>query len=249
MKKRLNGSLCDTQKARRLYNYNNGKPFKAVDYIEETLYQNKAGVYFIHAIGGPETLHAKMVGALPARGENLIAMTDREAKIWGKKRMDSASYKKIFSPDEAALVKLSMDVPKYIADKMDKIRSYTSESRGELVSRLIDEQPVKDPLQTAKDTCGFLEGLYEKDNLRPSEAKALNKAKEAIKTCSRTNLTPAVMAVYDAIIAFGIINMDQPRISAFFNEYKSILGEDAFPEGNRKTGQKKAEQEDTEKAR
>ena len=102
MKKVINGRLYNTDTATCLggYSFSSTRDFR---YIEEYLYRTKRGSYFLHGEGGPLTKYREQVGQNEwGYGEDILPLTEEEAREWAEVHMDGDEYIDAFgAPEEA----------------------------------------------------------------------------------------------------------------------------------------------------
>lgn len=92
MKKVINGSLYNTETARKLGNWDNGE-YGSFGYCEETLYRTKSGKYFIHGEGGANSRYSRQTGSNSwSGGEKIITCTYDEAREWAEEHLDGDDY-------------------------------------------------------------------------------------------------------------------------------------------------------------
>lgn len=139
MKKIINGKSLNTATAKLLgsWSYSNRSDFA---FCSEDLYRNNRGTYFLHGEGGPMSPYTRSEGQNSWSGdEQLIPMTEDEAKAWAEEKLDTEDYERAFGEAEEAApepsrtrVQVSLD-----NDLFDRFKAY-SESEGIPMSRLLD---------------------------------------------------------------------------------------------------------------
>ena len=68
MKKVINGKLYDTETAKFLGDFDNGKFTNDFSYLYEGLYQKRTGEHFLHCVGGElTTYHGSLIKPLTKR--------------------------------------------------------------------------------------------------------------------------------------------------------------------------------------
>lgn len=101
MKKIINGKKYDTDTAREMGHWDNGRLYSDFGYMEETLYLKKTGEYFLHGEGGPATKYADyLCENTTSYGEAIIPLDEDEAKSWAEQRLDCDNYERIFGEVE-----------------------------------------------------------------------------------------------------------------------------------------------------
>lgn len=100
MKKIINKKLYNTETAKDLGFWNNGRSCCDSSYMEETLYQKKTGEFFLYGYGGALTGYAKRVGTSQSEGEKITPLSVDEAKEWAEEHLDADDYLDIFEDTE-----------------------------------------------------------------------------------------------------------------------------------------------------
>ena len=100
MKKIINGKKYDTETSTRCGGYKYGL-VGDFNHEEETLYRKKNGEFFLHGEGGACTKYAKCCEPNSfTGGENIIPMTEEDAKKWGETYLNYDEYVGIFGEPE-----------------------------------------------------------------------------------------------------------------------------------------------------
>ena len=101
MKKIINGKLYDTETAKFLANYDNGKGYSNFGWVTECLYRKKTGEFFLHGQGGAASKYAKSVGLNSwEEGERIMPLSYDEARKWAEDSLDADEYMDIFGAPE-----------------------------------------------------------------------------------------------------------------------------------------------------
>lgn len=101
MKKIINGKLYNTETAKEVASYHDGKSWRDFSHIEETLYRKKTGEYFLHGEGGPSTCYSHRCSDNTwGCGEVIKPFTEAEAKKWAERNLDADEYIEIFGEVE-----------------------------------------------------------------------------------------------------------------------------------------------------
>ena len=96
MKKIINGKMYNTDTAKQIAYWDNGLGFNDFNWKEEAVFRKKTGEYFIFGAGGPMTGYADRVGNMWASGEDIIPVSESEAKAWCERRLNADEYCRIF---------------------------------------------------------------------------------------------------------------------------------------------------------
>lgn len=100
MKKIIGGKLYNTETAKKLGFWNNGRSCCDFSYMEEALYQKKTGEFFLYGYGGALTGYAKRTGDSRGEGEKITPLSVDEAKEWAEDHLDADEYLDIFGGNE-----------------------------------------------------------------------------------------------------------------------------------------------------
>lgn len=101
MKKIINGRKYDTETAQRIGYRSNGGGWRDFSHVEESLYRKRTGEFFIHGEGGPMTGYARSTGQNSwSGGEDIIPLTEQEAREWVERYLDADQYEEIFGEVE-----------------------------------------------------------------------------------------------------------------------------------------------------
>ncbi len=139
MKKNINNRRYDTDTARLVAEWSDSR-YSVTDfnYSEEELYCKKTGEYFLHGRGGARTRYARSVGQnVWSGGEDIIPLTQEEARQWAEECMDTEDYDAEFGTppesDDDSLAVLSVCMPVAIADKIRAQAKAAGVSISELI--------------------------------------------------------------------------------------------------------------------
>ena len=131
MKKVINGTLCDTDTAKKLGedSYSNPGDFQ---YWVETLYRTKSGKYFLHGEGGAMTKYAVCVSQNEwSSGEKIIPLDLDSAQRWAEEHLDGDAYIAAFGePEERTTVMISAATKAKLSD----IKAKTGKSFGDIIA-------------------------------------------------------------------------------------------------------------------
>lgn len=99
MKKIINGKKYDTDTAKCLLTWSNGRT--GFSYCSETLYQKKTGEFFLFGKGGPMSRYATPCGDNCTSGsEQIRPFTEQQARNWTENLFDADDYETIFGEVE-----------------------------------------------------------------------------------------------------------------------------------------------------
>ncbi len=138
MKKIINGSIYSTETARKIgaFEHSNRSSF---DYFIETLYQTRAGKYFLHGEGHASSRYARRITYNEfAPGEEIIPFTAEEAKGWAEDGLDPDLYIAEFGePEEASDEKkvISASIASDVYNALQREKANTHKPMGELIEQ------------------------------------------------------------------------------------------------------------------
>lgn len=99
MKKIINGKLYNTETAKMLADWWNGR--SGFDRADEELYLKRTGEYFLYGQGGPMSRYAKSISYSEwSGGEKITPLTEEGAKKWALNHLDADEYMEIFGEVE-----------------------------------------------------------------------------------------------------------------------------------------------------
>lgn len=100
MKRIINGRKYDTNTAKEIDSYSNGRYQSDFRYFEETLYQKHTKEFFLYGLGGPLSKYAEHCGQGWTGGENIIPLSLDEAKEWVETNSSVKIYETLFGEVE-----------------------------------------------------------------------------------------------------------------------------------------------------
>lgn len=99
MRKIINGRMYDTETAQFLAEWEAHK--HNFNWVRERLYRKKTGEYFLHGEGGPASCWGQQVDNNSyTGGEDIVPMSEANARAWAEKHLDADTYIQIFGPVE-----------------------------------------------------------------------------------------------------------------------------------------------------
>ncbi len=100
MKKIIRGRLYDTDTAKLIGSWNNGFDFSNFHHCEEYLFLKRNGEYFLNGSGGAMSKYSESRGDYFCGGEDIIPMTEQEAKEWAEEHLKADVYLEFFNAEE-----------------------------------------------------------------------------------------------------------------------------------------------------
>ena len=141
MKKVIDGSLYNTETAKRLGVWENMADYNNFGYCSEELYQTKSGKYFLYGEGQGLSKYATIRGNSSGYGEHIEPLTSAEAAEWAEKNLDADEYIKLFGePEEATDNKdfLNLSIPTSTKRKLEKMRAETGKSISQIITEIVE---------------------------------------------------------------------------------------------------------------
>lgn len=97
MKKIINNKVYDTDTAKRVGSWDNGRDYGDFSAVEETLYQKKTGEFFLHGWGGANTQYAEPAGTnWWSSGARIMPLSFAEAREWAEKHLSAEAFEGTF---------------------------------------------------------------------------------------------------------------------------------------------------------
>ena len=101
MKKIINGKMYNTETAKEVGSWDNGRYHSDFHYVGETLYKKKTGEFFIFGEGGAASGYAERCGGnSTCFGEDIIPLSLQAAKEWVERKLDADTYEELFGEVE-----------------------------------------------------------------------------------------------------------------------------------------------------
>lgn len=140
MKKVIKNKLYDTEKAKRLGEYEPNPYHSDFRWFCETLYQKRTGEFFLHGEGNAASRYSKSCGQNEWCGdERIVPLTYEEAQSWAEKHLDGDDYIKIFGEPEESdeAERLNLRVSATTAAKIRQEAAKANLTIGEYIDRII----------------------------------------------------------------------------------------------------------------
>ena len=102
MKKVIEGKLYNTETADSLAEWGNGLCYTDFNFLSETLYRTKKGKFYLHGCGGARTRYSEAYGNCRGEGEDIVPLSEAEARKWVEEKFDGDKYIEIFGQPEEA---------------------------------------------------------------------------------------------------------------------------------------------------
>lgn len=97
MKKIINGKVYDTESAKLIGEWDNGRYGRDFGMCTEDLYQKRTGEFFLHGCGGPMSKYAVSHGDNDwSGGEKVIPLSYDAAREWSESHLPAEEYEAIF---------------------------------------------------------------------------------------------------------------------------------------------------------
>ena len=100
MKKIINGKVYDTNSAKRVGDWDNGR-YGEFSYCSEELYRKRTGEFFLYGEGGAQSKYSKSCGNNSWSGsEMIIPLSYEAAQKWAEEHLGGDAYESIFGEVE-----------------------------------------------------------------------------------------------------------------------------------------------------
>lgn len=97
MKKIINGKKYDTDTAKLIGSYSNGRTGNDLSYVYEELYRKKTGEYFLYGEGGPwSDYYVKIDNSNYSGSCRITPMTNDEAEKWALEHLEVDEFEAAF---------------------------------------------------------------------------------------------------------------------------------------------------------
>lgn len=148
MKKRIDGLIYDTAKAREVITYSDF-PKSSNEHIEETLYRKRTGEFFLYGKGNANSGYATYnnMGGGYEPGERIIPLTFDDAKLWYKRNLNNneydfsdEQYENLFiAKDKSKQKKVvaSISISVLAKQELERLASIQRKTQSEIVENLI----------------------------------------------------------------------------------------------------------------
>lgn len=138
MKKVINKKVYDTDKAKKIGDWDNGLYGNDINACAEALYRTKSGAYFLHGSGGANTKYATVTGSSWGSGEKIIPLDEDTAKEWAGKHLPAEAFGSAFehipkSKCVSAILKADQ------LEKLDRLRRETGKTISAIISDAVDQ--------------------------------------------------------------------------------------------------------------
>ncbi len=137
MKKIIKNRVYDTSTAKKIGEFSNGLSYSDFDYLRETLYRKKTGEYFLYGVGGARTWAAYQSGDMWGAGEQIQAISLKEAQEWAEKYLTADEYLAEFEPNSDEEINIRIRVDSETNKKIEEKAEKEGLSKSEVVRRAI----------------------------------------------------------------------------------------------------------------
>lgn len=140
MKKVINGKRYNTESAQYCGSRESGCSGD-LDYVYEALYQKRTGEFFLYGEGGARSKYAEEISMNSwSGGEQIIPLTDDEAREWAEKYLGAEDYEKLFTvaEEEDAGKKIqSFSISGDVIAKLTRLSRAHGMSRSQIIEELV----------------------------------------------------------------------------------------------------------------
>ncbi|MBQ1195338.1 MAG: hypothetical protein IIX44_03760 [Clostridia bacterium] len=99
MKMIINGKKYDTETATAVGMWDNER-YGDFTHCREELHRKRTGEYFLYGQGGPMSKYSRSNGNTTSGADDIIPLTEAEARAWAEKKLSADEYEKIFGEVE-----------------------------------------------------------------------------------------------------------------------------------------------------
>ena len=100
MRKIIKGKKYDIDTAKEIGHFWNGLASSDFSHCSEWLYRKKTGEFFLHGRGGAMSKYSVSYGETSSGGEDIIPLSEKEAKFWVEQNCDVEVYENLFGACE-----------------------------------------------------------------------------------------------------------------------------------------------------
>lgn len=137
MKKVIEGSLYNTETAKRLLDWDNRR-YGSLDFCSEVLYRTKSGKYFLHCEGGAMSKYARRCGDNQwSGGEMIVSMTEPAAREWAEETFSGSEYLSVFSAVDEDLHTVAVSDQCYA--RLKALKDLTGKTFAQLVEAAVNQ--------------------------------------------------------------------------------------------------------------
>lgn len=143
MKKIINNKRYDTEKAKKVAEYDSDAARSDFNYYHEDLYQKRTGEFFLYGQGNAASKYADR--AFPdgwTSGEKITPLTIDQAKEWAERTQDADIYESIFGvvDDDDGKAVTTISIPQSSMKKLKEMASDYKMSMSAVVEGLVDAE-------------------------------------------------------------------------------------------------------------
>ena len=155
MKKIINNKRYDTEKAKKVAEYDSDAARSDFNYYHEDLYQKRTGEFFLYGQGNAASKYADR--AFPdgwTSGEKITPLTIDQAKEWAERTQDADIYESIFGvvDDDDGKAVTTISIPQSSMKKLKEMASDYKMSMSAVVEGLVDaEYDKKEQIRMRKE--------------------------------------------------------------------------------------------------
>lgn len=141
MKKIINHKLYDTDKARVIGSWDNGKVYEGLNFFTDTLYRKRTGEYFLHGEGGARTQYAVNHGdGRWTGGEAIIPLSYEKASEWAEEHLPADVYEAEFGDvtEDGSTVSMTINISSATKAKLERMAAKSGKSQVQIIEELIN---------------------------------------------------------------------------------------------------------------
>lgn len=142
MNKVIDGKRYDTSTAKIVASWDNEET--GFSLISENLHRKRTGEYFLHGSGGANTKYAEYSYGSWKRGEEIIPLSEKEAKEWAESHLDADEYESVFGKIEEGTKKIvTFSLTEKAIESLRTMARETNTSMSEFIENLITKEEEK----------------------------------------------------------------------------------------------------------
>ena len=141
MVKIINGKKYSTETAERVGFYSNSPGRNDFHWVEESLFKERTGEFFLFCEGGPASIYCTWIDSHNrTSGDRIIPMTFEEARRWAEEHLEAEEYEEIFGEVEEGEMKGVMySLPVNLIEKVKRKATERRITASQLVAELIEK--------------------------------------------------------------------------------------------------------------
>lgn len=143
MNKVINGKRYDTSTAKIVASWDNEET--GFSMISENLHRKRTGEYFLHGSGGANTKYAECSYGSWKWGEEIIPLSEKDARAWAEDHLSADEYESIFGKIEEGTTKkiVTFSLTEKAIESLRTMARESNTSMSEFIENLITKEESK----------------------------------------------------------------------------------------------------------